>query len=182
MRRVRTAALAAILLASAAGAGIVSQAGGSGEPASAAARYNPNEQECRFLDLINDYRAKNGKGRLRLSATLGAAADFHSEDMARRNYFSHKVKTGGRTWEQNIRDFGYKGSPVAENIAASTKGDDAQVALKMWIKSKPHRKNMLNGSFEVIGIGQARDANSKYEYYWTTTFGGDDDDTDAGLC
>ena len=36
---------------------------------------------------------------------------------------------------------------------------------------------MLDKSFKVIGIGRAFDKSSRYDWYWTTTFGGDVDDT-----
>jgi uncharacterized protein YkwD len=86
--------------------------------------------------------------------------------MAKRNYFSH------RGWENAIRNAGYRSDPISENIAAATNGETAKAAMKLWIKSKPHRKNMLDGRFRAIGVGQAFERDSKYDHYWTTTFGG----------
>jgi uncharacterized protein YkwD len=135
-------------------------------------RYKPSKEECTALRLINDFRNRHGKPPLRMSVTLGAAAAHHSADMARKDYFSHDLKSGP-TWDRNIRQHGYRGNPIGENIAAGM--PTARKAVKAWIKSKPHRKGMLNGSFRAIGVGLASDKRSTYVHYWTTTFGGEVD-------
>jgi uncharacterized protein YkwD len=128
-----------------------------------------DSEECRLLGKINKFRRQNGAKPLELAADLNAAADHHSDDMARRDYFSHNLK-GGPSWSANIRRFGYKSSPIGENIAAGPSGADG--AFKLWKNSRGHRENMLRESFEAIGIGRAFDRGSKYDWYWTTTFGG----------
>ena len=138
--------------------------------APAAEAYQPDSVECAVLKKINAFRKKAGAPSLRLSQPLGDAARHHSEDMAERNYFSHDLK-GGTTWEENIRDFGYSGDPVGENIAAGQ--ESAAEVFDAWRTSKGHRKNMLDGDFRAIGIARAYDRNAKYGWYWTTTFGGD---------
>ena len=132
--------------------------------------YQADSVECDALRQINAFRKKQGKPALALSATLGDAANHHSEDMAAKNYFSHTLE-GGASWEKNIRDFGYRGDPVGENIAAGQK--TAAEVVKAWRTSKGHRKNMLDGDFRAIGIARAYDRDSKYGWYWTTTFGGE---------
>jgi uncharacterized protein YkwD len=138
-----------------------------------ASRYCPDSQEAKFLSLINSYRRKNGLSSLKLSRTLGAAADHHSSDMARKNYFSHTM-SGGVSWSQNIRKHGYKASStMGENIAAGN--SSAKATFDQWRRSSGHNRNMLNPNFRTIGIGRARNSNSKYGWYWTTTFGGKHD-------
>src|SRR5690606_25411753 len=56
--------------------------------------YSPDSEERAFLDLINDYRRSHGAGALTLNNNLGAAADFHSRDMAKKNYLKHTLKNG----------------------------------------------------------------------------------------
>lgn len=174
MRRATTALVGLMLLGSALGMSPAAlPAVAQDAPAEIAAKgYNPDKEECAFLDQINNYRRKKNKPELRLSAPLGQAAENHSADMARHDYFSHKVKGDRRSWKQNIRHYGYKGDPISENIAAGTNAKSARVAMKMWKKSAPHNKTMLNGDFRAIGIGRAYDKGSKYGWYWTTTFGG----------
>src|SRR5215213_3338323 len=91
--------------------------------------YCADTEEFELLSEINDYRAANGLPSLTLSATLGAAADHHSESMASFNYFdaSHDLHFEGAnqdqtvTWQQNIANFGYPDNTHtsrAENLAA----------------------------------------------------------------
>ncbi|MCC6792131.1 MAG: CAP domain-containing protein [Thermomicrobiales bacterium] len=149
------------------------------ERETSASGYCTDSQEARFLALINDYRAKNGLNKLALSRTLGAAAEHHSKDMARYNYFSHTLR-GGVSWSSNIKKHGYKASgTMAENIAAGNSSADD--TFRQWRNSAGHNKNMLNPSFRAIGIGRASKSSSKYRWYWTTTFGGAQD-SGAGRC
>ena len=131
--------------------------------------YSPDGEERAFLDLINDYRRKNGAGNLSSQNQLGAAADHHSQDMASKNYFSHKLSNGDSP-EKNIERFGYTGwSYFGENIAAGQ--ETAKAAMDAWKSSPEHDRNMRNKNFTEIGIGRAYNKSSKYGWYWTTTFG-----------
>lgn len=135
-----------------------------------ASGYCPDSQEEKFLRLINAYRKKNGVPPLKLSRTLGAAAEHHSVEMARYNYFSHTLRNGV-SWSQNIVKHGYKASrTMGENIAAGN--SSAQATFDQWRRSPGHNRNMLNPNFRAIGIGRASKSTSKYRWYWTTTFGG----------
>ncbi len=131
--------------------------------------YLPESVECQALQKMNAFRRKHGKGPLTLSATLGAAAEHHSADMASRNYFDHNLR-GGPTWDQNIRQHGYRAFPIGENIAAGM-GSAAGV-VNAWKQSPEHRRGMLDGDYGAVGIGRAYDASSEYGYYWTADFGG----------
>ena len=131
--------------------------------------YSPDGEERAFLDLINDYRRKNGAGNLSLQNQLGAAADHHSQDMASKNYFSHQLSNGDSA-EKNIERFGYQGwSFVGENIAAGQ--ETASEVMDAWKSSPEHDRGMRDKNFTEIGIGRAYNNNSKYGWYWTTTFG-----------
>jgi uncharacterized protein YkwD len=131
--------------------------------------YSPDSEERAFLDLINDYRRKNGAGNLSLQNQLGAAADHHSQDMANKNYFSHQLSNGDSA-EKNIERFGYTNwSFIGENIAAGH--EKANAVMDAWKSSPDHDRGMRNKNFTEIGIGRAYDKGSKYGWYWTTTFG-----------
>ena len=56
--------------------------------------------------------------------------------------------------------------PLGENIAA---GFGAKGACKAWMGSAPHRANMLDGRYNVIGVGFAR--GGKYGTYYVQVFG-----------
>lgn len=132
--------------------------------------YCPGQAEWNFFGLINRYRRQNGLPALALSRTLGAAAKYHSQSMAKYNYFSHDL-LNGRSWYDNIVHFGYTASPaLAENIAAGY--NQASNTFEQWRNSSGHNANMLSPKYSAIGIGRALNRNSSYYAYWTTTFGG----------
>jgi uncharacterized protein YkwD len=125
--------------------------------------YSPDGEEQAFLSLINDHRGRNGVGALALQNQLGAAADRHSQDMAQKNYFEHSAL-------ESVKNFGYTHwSFIGENIYAGSAS--ASSAMDAWVNSADHNKNMLNGNYTEIGIGRAFNSNSRYGWYWTTTFG-----------
>jgi uncharacterized protein YkwD len=131
--------------------------------------YSPDREERAFLDLINDYRRKNGAPNLSLQNQLGAAAEHHSQDMARKNYFSHRLSNGDSA-EKNIERFGYTNwTSLGENIAAGH--ETAQAVMNAWKSSRGHDRNMRSTHFTEIGIGRAYNKRSRYGWYWTTTFG-----------
>ena len=131
--------------------------------------YSPDGEERAFLDLINKYRRQNGARDLSLQSQLGAAADYHSRDMAKKNYFSHKLSNGDSA-EKNIERFGYTNwSYIGENIAAGH--ETAKAVMDAWKSSPEHDRGMRDKNFTEIGIGRAYDKNSRYGWYWTTTFG-----------
>jgi Cysteine-rich secretory protein family len=137
----------------------------------AADGYCMDSEEQAFLQLINDYRAQNGVGPLVAVQTAGAAADYHSTDMAMNNYFSHTLYDG-TSWSQNMINFGYTqdGGYKGENIAGGY--STASAVFAGWKASSAHNTNMLTTSYKAIGIGRAYGANSTYKWYWTTDFGG----------
>lgn len=134
-------------------------------------------EEWVMLALINDYRAQNGLTALQMTQTLSNAAEFHSADMASRNYFGHTLASGA-SWADNMAAFGYGYATYrAENIAAGNLS--AAGTFQQWLNSPEHNANMLNANVSAIGIGRASGTGSDFGTYWTTTFGGL---VDGGAC
>jgi uncharacterized protein YkwD len=132
-----------------------------------------------LLTLINDYRAQNGKGPLVITKTLGAAAQHHSDDMAENDYFAHTL-SDGTTWSKNMTNHGYTYTTYrGENLAGNSA--NAQGVFIQWKNSYGHNANLLNKNYKAIGIGQAHNADARYDWYTTATFGGIVD-TKASLC
>jgi uncharacterized protein YkwD len=130
----------------------------------AAAGYNPGGEECKFLTLINRYRASKHEGKLALSRPLGEAAEDHTRDMARRKKMYHTPDL----LDTLRKKYGYDGTRVGENVAAGFNSADS--VMKAWQKSADHNRNMLDGRFEAIGIAEVNG-------YWTTDFGNQTDHT-----
>jgi uncharacterized protein YkwD len=140
-----------------------------------------DSEEAAFLTLINNYRAQNGAGPLRINDQLEASARWMNSDMIANNRFAH-VDSLGRDPFTRMAAFGYpvSGNWAGENLAAGNA--TAQGAFDQWLNACDadangactygHRQNMLNGNYHVIGIARAYGANSTYRWYWTTDFGG----------
>ena len=143
--------------------------------------YCADAEEAAFVTLINDYRATKGLGQVRLVQTLGAAADYHSREMADNDYFSHAM-LNGVTWQQNIANHGYTNTTVGENITAGTARATARAAFDAWLASATHKENIEKPGWTEIGIGRHYNATSTYDWYWTNTFGGGSGSTAATVC
>jgi uncharacterized protein YkwD len=126
--------------------------------------------ELRVLELTNEFRAENGLAPLLNSPTLNAAADDWSRQMAEGDFFAHSTPS-------QVEDHGYEWQHWGENIAGGQLTPEAVV--QAWIDSPGHRANLLNESFEEIGIGyhhlpdDTGDVN--YRHYWTQVFGAEAD-------
>jgi uncharacterized protein YkwD len=117
------------------------------------------------LDIVNSERRQAGLSPLRLHSQLTAAAQEHSNDMARNNFMSHTGSDGSSPFDR-IKRHGYNYRQAAENIAAGY--SSAQDVMRGWMNSSGHRRNILNPNYRDIGIGYARGN----QPYWTQTFGG----------
>jgi len=105
--------------------------------------------ELTVVQLINTFRAQNGRAPLRVGPALSRAAQAHSNDMARRDYFDHG------DFVTRLRSFGVRAPYIGENIAAGTRPLTPSAIVRMWIKSPPHRENLLDRGFRHIGVGMA---------------------------
>jgi uncharacterized protein YkwD len=137
-----------------------------------------DSEEARFLTLINNYRAQNGRAALQMSTNLNRAATWMVVDLATKNYFSH-TDSSGRSPTVRAQDCGYPGG-AGENLAAGTLRDTAQEAFDAWRASSGHNANMLNSSYRMIGIARYYRAGSTYGWYWATNFGLVNDGTSGG--
>ncbi|EWT07409.1 hypothetical protein N864_07145 [Intrasporangium chromatireducens Q5-1] len=122
---------------------------------------------ARVVQLVNAARAKAGCRPVSVNSALTGAAQAHSADMARNNYFSH-TSLDGRTAMQRMRAAGFTGSLMGENIAAGQTTADS--VMSAWMKSSGHRANILNCGYRFIGVGHA--TGGSYGHYWTQDFGG----------
>lgn len=119
-----------------------------------------------ILDLVNAERKKAGLGSVSQESHLQSAAQKHAEDMSKRNYFEHNTPEG-KTPTQQIKDAGYPLTgkwTTGQNIARGQK--TAEQVMEDWMNSPGHKKNILNGSFEHLGVGYVSSGN-----YWVQDFG-----------
>jgi uncharacterized protein YkwD len=105
------------------------------------------------LAELNAVRKAHGLVPLRFSRPLTRAADAHSRAMGVHGFFRHDSRDGSPFWQRVQRFYGRTaGWSVGENLLWSTTGIDARKAMRLWLASPGHRKNILTARWREIGI------------------------------
>jgi uncharacterized protein YkwD len=157
----RHAFRAALLAACAcflAGAGV--GAGGASAAAQPARTIEAEDQlERLVLAELNAVRRSHGLRPLSASRPLAAAADAHSRAMGRFGFFEHESRDGTAFWHRVKRFYGPRarsGWSVGENLLWSTPGLNARAAVRLWMESPGHRRNILTPRWREIGLSAVR--------------------------
>ena len=120
------------------------------------------DYEKEVVRLVNEIRVKNGLKELTYDWELSRVARYKSQDMKDNRYFSHTSPTYGSPF-QMIKNFGLSYRSAGENIAKGYK--TPQAVVNGWMNSSGHRANILNASYNRIGVGYVANGN-----YWTQMF------------
>jgi len=125
--------------------------------------------ERQAFDLINKKRTDAGLDPLVWSDDLAKLARLHSDDMAEQKYFSHKGSDGSMVDDRADR-LGITGwSAIGENIAFERGFENAaEFTVESWMKSPPHKKNLLDQRWKETGMGVAILPDGTY--YFTQVF------------
>lgn len=115
---------------------------------------------------INQIRSDEGLHELGRSEELDEVAQYHSDDMAEEDYFSH-TSPGGETLRDRYRlhSIGCAGGEnifrYMNNYGASPESVE-QNAVEGWMESTGHRENILRPRFSFEGIGVTYSGNEVY--------------------
>lgn len=142
-------------------------AGGGYAPRCGGDRIFLRAPEKQMFDLHNRERASRGLARLCVHPALMRAAESHSKDMIRRDYFEHG-NFGAR-----LKRFGYRCRTCGENIAQDPAPISPGGTFNGWMRSSGHRSNILNRGFREVGLGAytgTYKGNNDFTM-WTTNFG-----------
>ncbi len=102
-----------------------------------------------MLKAVNDDRKKEGVNPLCYNDKLNQAALKHSNDMRKNKFFSHTGSDGSAPSLRSSREK-YNYRSTGENIA--TQWDILEIH-DMLMNSSGHRRNILYGGYDHIGIG-----------------------------
>ncbi|WP_167536327.1 CAP domain-containing protein [Streptomyces ficellus] len=119
----------------------------------------------RILALVNAERAKAGCRALRTDGRLQEAAQGHADDMAARGYYGHDSPEG-RDAGDRMEAAGYTWQTWGENIHRGVKSPTR--AMRDWMASAGHRKNVVNCAFRDVGVGVNLRSNGPW---WVQNFG-----------
>lgn len=132
------------------------------------------------LCLMNAERARRHVGRLRMRTDLNLAATRHARAMLRGGFFSHDEPSGPSFLDRILRS-GYLqryGSwHVGENLGWGWgSGGTPAAIVAAWMRSPPHRRNILYRKFHDVGIavraGLPRSVDRKQSVTYVIDFGG----------
>jgi uncharacterized protein YkwD len=110
-----------------------------------------NAAEARMVRLVNASRGRAGLPGLRLAPGYTDVARRWSRAMAARHTLVHNPSlaanvrvAGGATWRA-----------IGENVAF---GYSPDVIFRMYMRSAPHRSNILGRSYRYLGVGWVQTA------------------------
>jgi uncharacterized protein YkwD len=112
-----------------------------------------------ILDAMNRERATRGLEPLRLNERLSLAARDRIDDMFAKRYFAHVSPDGIEPFVWAKRH-GYRYRIIGENLAVGYRGT---AVVDGWMRSPGHRDNILQRSFDEVGIAIA-DGSPRHGY------------------
>ena len=118
-----------------------------------------SQAEQQLLDLANQARAQAGAPRLTLDAGLCRAARAHAEAMFAARQLSHQFDGEPSLPQRLATATSTQLDQEGENVALDF---DAADGHKHLMLSPPHRANLLNPAYNVIGLGVVRSGDRLY--------------------
>ena len=160
LRKLRIASVSLVL-----GAAVLAATAGSVLAWGVSDFSTPDEQL--LFALTNQDRASAGLTALVNDNFLHNKAEWRSQDMGDRGYFSHQIPPDNKTVFSYLQ--GYCFRVAGENIGMSTYGDDVATTRieAAFMSSTTHRANIL-GSWVRMGVGAYKAADG--QKYWTVLF------------
>jgi len=114
-------------------------------------------------NAINDFRKNKSLPTLSRSLKLNASARQHSEEMDAKAYFDHPCYDGTVFWKRIQRYYSstnYSYWTVGENLVWSTGSLSAADALKLWIGSPEHLRNLKDPNWRDLGVSAVQATNA----------------------
>jgi uncharacterized protein YkwD len=111
---------------------------------------NSPMSQVNIIDATNKERVKAGLQPLKTNAKLAASAKIKADDMVKNQYFEH-TSPAGKTVADLGDEVGYDYVVMGENLALGD-FDSAAEVLDAWMNSPGHRANILNTSYQDIGV------------------------------
>ena len=105
---------------------------------------------------------------LRWDQQLHAAAEGHSLDMAKRNYFEHRSPEG-RDVSQRVSASRYKWKSVGENLAGGNRS--ISEAVDSWLTSPDHCENLMDPKYVDVAVACVAESGTEFGTYWTMVLG-----------
>lgn len=155
---------------------VLTLAGCAAPPSEAPPVPDPKTQmgalESRIAVLVEEQRHKlDPKARpLAIDPELSQVARARASDMATQNYLAHAAPNGDTSASLLMKQDAQWQGLLGENLAAQhytrqggvTVEEFAQRFLDEWLKSPPHRDNMVFADYDHAGVGAAVNGDTVY--------------------
>lgn len=113
--------------------------------------------EMEVFTLINRERAKYKLQPLVWVNEIGSIARSYSRRMAKEGFFDH-YDPAGKSVSDRARKADW--SAIGENLFMGTDRNNLwDYAVRGWMRSSPHRKNIISKNYTGTGIGIAKSQN-----------------------
>lgn len=121
-----------------------------------------HDDENRIFNLVNQERRRKGLENLEWDEDLARLARSYSRQMARDLLFDHYDRDGNSVVERAANFRIRKWRKIGENLffCAGYQNFSA-LAVRGWMKSDMHRRNILDEAWTNTGIGVAQARNNK---------------------
>lgn len=117
------------------------------------------QTEQRLLALANEARHRAGAPPLTLDAGLSEAARIHAQAMLEAGQLSHQFPGESTLPQRLAATTNLQLDQAGENVALDY---DAEQGHEHLMLSPPHRANLLNPVFNVVGLGVVRSGDRLY--------------------
>lgn len=117
------------------------------------ARPRWDRVERSVFRAVNRTRSRHGLPRLRLVASISQVAGAHSRDMAAHRPLSHS-SSDGTPFHTRIRRVA-NARTVGETIIEYHGRSTGRQIVGAWLRSPPHRAQLLAAPYRRVGIGRA---------------------------
>jgi uncharacterized protein YkwD len=117
------------------------------------------QAEQRLIELANQSRAQQGLSALASDDGLSQAARIHAQAMVAAHQLSHQFDGEPALPQRLAAETHLQLDQEGENVAFDYSADDGHKHLML---SPPHRANLLNPAYNVIGLGVVRSGDRLY--------------------
>ncbi len=122
-------------------------------------RFRP-DLEAKLASLVSAYRMEEGKEPVTGDDAFLIAARAHAADMMLNGFMGHTASTG-QSFQARMQAFVgdvTRYPSIGENAARDTQDTPvdeakARALFQQWVKSRTHRKVMVNRSFRFVSTG-----------------------------
>ncbi len=132
------------------------------KPTDPPAAGNPEGVQKQVFDLVNQYRAQNGKPALIYREDVQGCADLRAQEIIR--LFEHTRPNGSECFTV-LDEAGISYRGAGENIAYGHRS--AEEVMTGWIDSPGHKENILRPEFTGIAVGHTE---HNGVHYWVQLF------------